>query len=374
MLCSREVHYFATTTGTTGKPKLIPVTNDLSSSTKLTLSSIMYYCMKRAAGLDLQRVVVLYFSARTKLLPGGRRCGPVSQFMRKYPAFLVAPADVFDLSDEQVAYHVLAVFALQEPEVGRMETLLATVVYGFWLYIEKHWQTICEDIERGSLSLEFLNEKLDRSSSESAASNMNLLLKISTQLTPNPRRAARLRREFQAGFHNICKRVWPNMTSVRMLNTGGFAHAAGILRDVYMPGVAQLSFLHVSSEGFVGIDVSCIPSAGTYTAATQMTFFEFIREADSGEEQPDTLLADQLKVGESYEVVLTTDRGLYRYRMGDIVKVERFYNQCPVFSFQYRSVVSTCTYKSTRNSRIESSNQCPVNANTMFLLVESGKL
>ena len=46
----------------------------------------------------------------------------------------------------------------------------------------------------------------------------------------------------------------------------------------------------------------------------------------------------QLDVGGVYELVLTTRMGLYRYRMGDIVKVVKFNGKCPVYEFLYRSV------------------------------------
>ena len=33
---------------------------------------------------------------------------------------------------------------------------------------------------------------------------------------------------------------------------------------------------------------------------------------------------------------MTNPSGLYRYRIGDVVKVARFHNSCPVVEFQYR--------------------------------------
>ena len=41
-------------------------------------------------------------------------------------------------------------------------------------------------------------------------------------------------------------------------------------------------------------------------------------------------------MGGLYELVVTTLSGLYRYRIGDVVKVVRFHNSCPVIEFQYR--------------------------------------
>ena len=41
-------------------------------------------------------------------------------------------------------------------------------------------------------------------------------------------------------------------------------------------------------------------------------------------------------MGKLYELVVTNLSGLYRYRIGDVVKVMRFHNNCPVMEYQYR--------------------------------------
>ena len=49
-----------------------------------------------------------------------------------------------------------------------------------------------------------------------------------------------------------------------------------------------------------------------------------------------TLFGEEVEVGGLYELVVTTLSGLYRYRIGDVVRVVRFHNSCPVIEFQYR--------------------------------------
>jgi hypothetical protein len=41
-------------------------------------------------------------------------------------------------------------------------------------------------------------------------------------------------------------------------------------------------------------------------------------------------------MGEKYEIVITNYAGLYRYRIGDVIKVVGFYNNCPEVEFLYR--------------------------------------
>jgi len=49
-------------------------------------------------------------------------------------------------------------------------------------------------------------------------------------------------------------------------------------------------------------------------------------------------LASLLKVerAEMYEMVYTSQTGLYRYRTGDIIKVVDFFRQSPIYEFQFR--------------------------------------
>jgi hypothetical protein len=45
---------------------------------------------------------------------------------------------------------------------------------------------------------------------------------------------------------------------------------------------------------------------------------------------------EQAEIGELYEVVITNASGLYRYRLGDVVKVCGFHHQAPIVEFMYR--------------------------------------
>lgn len=51
---------------------------------------------------------------------------------------------------------------------------------------------------------------------------------------------------------------------------------------------------------------------------------------------PQAVFAENTEVGKLYELVVTNLSGLYRYRIGDVVKIARFHNNCPVIEYQYR--------------------------------------
>ena len=63
-------------------------------------------------------------------------------------------------------------------------------------------------------------------------------------------------------------------------------------------------------------------------------FYEFIPVEEGAEET--LLLLDQLEVGKEYELVVTNLSGFYRYRLGDVIRVVDYHNECPMIVFSYR--------------------------------------
>jgi len=62
-------------------------------------------------------------------------------------------------------------------------------------------------------------------------------------------------------------------------------------------------------------------------------FYEFIPVEAGQAESPRTLLAHELEEGASYVIVLTTSGGLYRYNIGDVVRVVGFMDEAPMLEF-----------------------------------------
>ena len=293
LLTQDDVIYLATTSGTTGRSKVMPVTKWLKKVPSLRYGSIMHHLYHRCAVLDLQRTCVLSYSAVTEQTACGLLKGPVSQHMYRYFPFLLTPQEVYRLTNEQQALHAHAVFALQDPHIGRLEALMSTLVLSFWLYVECHWQQICDDIEHGVISISHATD---------SSTNLydDIKQALGKRLLPNPQRALFLRQEFSRGFHGIARRIWPNLRTVRMLATGAFAHAAAILRDRQMTQVTQMSLLHVSSEAFMGINLLPTTASGSedehvYAATIDVTVLEYIPESHLHDTSPATVLPEEVE-------------------------------------------------------------------------------
>ena len=61
-------------------------------------------------------------------------------------------------------------------------------------------------------------------------------------------------------------------------------------------------------------------------------FYEFIPTEDESR----VLRLDELQVGKEYEIIVTTQSGLYRYKCGDVIKVVDYLGECPYIQFAYR--------------------------------------
>ncbi|KAK6121480.1 hypothetical protein DH2020_044780 [Rehmannia glutinosa] len=70
-------------------------------------------------------------------------------------------------------------------------------------------------------------------------------------------------------------------------------------------------------------------------------YFEFLPHEPDSPKPTHHELVDlvNVEIGKEYEVVITTYSGLYRYRVGDILRVTGFYNSAPQFQFVRRKNV-----------------------------------
>ncbi|MGB9825556.1 MAG: GH3 auxin-responsive promoter-binding protein, partial [Desulfofundulus sp.] len=89
-----------------------------------------------------------------------------------------------------------------------------------------------------------------------------------------------------------------------------------------------------ATEAMVGIAIR--PGETSYVLTPRTAFFEFIPADQLDKSNPATLNLNQLEPGQSYEVVVTNYAGLYRYRLGDIIKVTGYFNNSPVIEFLHR--------------------------------------
>jgi hypothetical protein len=131
------------------------------------------------------------------------------------------------------------------------------------------------------------------------------------------RRGSELRRASPADVRSI----WPRLTLVSCWGDGPAARHANALAD-------RLAGIEVQRKGLIATEgVVTVPFGRRHPIAIRSHFFEFL--------DPDgrARLADELEPDVDYHVVLTTGGGLYRYRIGDRVRVDGCVDSTPSLTF-----------------------------------------
>ncbi|XP_060704966.1 GH3 domain-containing protein [Hemiscyllium ocellatum] len=233
------------------------------------------------------------------------------------------PAAGFEIATEPEALYIHLLFALKDRTLGMLEANFASTVYHTFALLQNKWEQLIEDIRLGQV-----NPKLKITN--------DIRLKLEAQLKPDPQRASELAAEFEVGFLGIASRVWPHLNLVLSVDSGSNELYGNHLKHFYCRGVPVYSAVYAATEGLIGVNLWPEKEKRHYLLCPHSMFFEFIPVDLCGEEQPQTLFLDEVKKNELYELVITNAAGLYRYRMGDIIKVVGFHNQCPVIEFKYR--------------------------------------
>ncbi len=327
LLTAGKVIGYSRTSGSSGVPKYIPATNaSLAAYTKYTWTRALALGAKKlkSEGKRYRAGRGFYTSpSMNTFLPNGLPCSNIAEIgARKfgviYPYILTLPqSKPFALDDGDYLYNMFR-FALEDEKTSFIFSVFFSINVSHMSYLQKNWRLIVDDIEKGTIN-------------KSINMDAKLREKLEKRVRPMPKRAAYLRKQFEQGFDStILKRLWPNLTMLSGIGNASFKSSSDRVRAI--SGGAPLDFsIYGASEGLIA---ACYELENDQMQLlTDSCFYEFIPEAD---EHGEALTLDQLELGRRYEVVITTQSGLYRYKLKDIIEVVGFRGKCPLINFIYR--------------------------------------
>ncbi|XP_076447047.1 GH3 domain-containing protein-like [Babylonia areolata] len=329
VLTRQQPVIFGVSSGTSGNSKIIPMLKKQQTMFFLHVVSVFYGCLLEAfpqVSSKLKKTLKIFFNPRWRTSKSGIRIGPNSSTPASQKNILhmySTPAAAFDILSEPDAVYVHLLFALKDRHLGMIEGNFASLIYNAMVTLNRSLQQLLHDIRQGTLNAD-LNIPAD------------IRVELEKLLQPDPTRAEEIQRAFDGGVTGVCRRIWPELELILTVDSGAFAPYADRLRSTFCRGVPIYSAVYAATEGLTGINLWPGQQPSRYLPHPALQFLEFIPVDSCHLDQPRTLLLHQLKEGEEYEVVLTNVSGLYRYRVGDVVKVTGFCNQCPIFEFQYR--------------------------------------
>ncbi|XP_047165711.1 indole-3-acetic acid-amido synthetase GH3.6-like isoform X2 [Vigna umbellata] len=353
ILTSKPITEFLTSSGTSGgERKLMPTIEEELGRRCMLYSLLMPIMSQFVPDLEKGKGMYLMFIKCESKTPGGIVARPVLTSYYKSPYFRDRPYDpytnytspnetVLCPDSYQSMYSQLLCGLCQNKEVLRVGAIFASGFIRAIRFLEKHWTLLCNDIRTGTV-----NPLITDTSVRDAVMRI---------LQPDPKLADMIHRECSKGcWQGIITRLWPNTKYVDVIVTGTMAQYIPTL-DYYSNGLPLVCTMYASSECYFGVNLNplCKPSQVSYTLIPTMCYYEFLpvnRTIDltlpSSRPSPTSLNHAQLleladvKLGQEYELVVTTHAGLYRYRVGDILRVTGFKNKAPQFSFVCRKNVA----------------------------------
>ena len=324
---------YAETSGSVGVPKKIPVSKQsMNIYTKYTITRVTAladaWCRehkghKLPIGRGFNQLEIV-----DRTLPDGTPLGNISGSAAKsykmlFPYYLTSPIPVLYPKGYVPMMYLKVRYCLADRNTTFLFSVFMTNLVDMMNYIMRNWEMLVEDIRTGTFSDDVQIDEKTKAE----------LLKVTK---PDPKRAAELEAEFRKGFDTpIIPRIWPKMSFISTIGTGGFAAYTRAMRS--FSGDVPIDFqIYGASEAMMATCTHI--EEPEFALLCDSCFFEFI-PADLPESEIDgtkTLNIDQLEAGKEYEIVITNLSGFYRYRIKDVIKVLGYEAESPKITFSYR--------------------------------------
>jgi hypothetical protein len=329
VLTIEDPFMFAATSGTTGEPKLIPVTASAARATAALMRLWTVHALRDHPTLLDHRVLTLVGPAVEGRAPNGSPIGAMTGLMQQRLPWLVRrnhalPHVTALVGDAETRYFVAARLALGHP-VSALATPNPSTVLRLAEVAGRRSGALIRAIHDGTLGVEQV-EPIPRAGIEAGA----LRSMLSAGLRPDPGRAAALEAVARRHGRLHLGECWPELSLVACW-LGGSAGTQARHLDVHFPGVGRRDLGLAASEGHLTLPVE--DGCGDGILAVHTAFFEFVAEEDIEDTAPPTRLCHELQDGRRYYVVVTGANGLYRYDMNDVVEVRGFHGRTPRVAF-----------------------------------------
>ncbi|MEN8199329.1 MAG: GH3 auxin-responsive promoter family protein [Thermodesulfobacteriota bacterium] len=315
---------FATTSGTTGKSKFIPVTPE-SKKLKSRLTRTWVSGIHRDHPDIFSGKILSVVSPEVEsYAPCGTPCGAESgQGYRDIPKALKKhysqPYDVFTIKDYDAKYYTLLRIAAGQPISFVLSCNPSTVLL-IAQRLGDNTEAIIRDVRDGTLSHEI-----------NIPGEVRAV--VEAQLQPDVNRARFLEQAASQGDGILLPRnVWPELKLIGCWKGGSVGIYLDRFDQYYPEGLPVRDMGWLASEVRGSIPLSDHGDDGPMGIDTNVYEF-FPVDGDASPTGADLLTIDQLEAGRKYFVYVTTSAGLYRYDMNDILEVTGFYQETPVIRF-----------------------------------------
>jgi len=315
-----RIRMFAMTSGTTGTPKRIPVTDTVLRDCRHGWH--VWGVCALDDHFDAFGAKILQIASRMdeEVTPGGIPAGAMSGLICQVQSptvrwLYVMPPEAAFAEDTQTKYYLACRLGLMSRRVLPITANPSTLL-DLARTMDAHKDALLRDLSDGVLSADLALDDEKRR-------------RIEARLKPMPDRARDLEAGVRATGRLYPKDVW----ELPLIGTWKGGTLGLYLRELprYWGDAPVRDIGLLASEGRFSIPLRTDGSAGVLEATS--TFYEFVPEEEIDRADPAALLAHEVEVGRRYFLILTTAGGLFRYNIGDLVRVTDRMGPAPVIEF-----------------------------------------
>ena len=322
-LNSRQPVMYAQTSGTTGEPKNIPILNATIESYKQSQSLFSYTQYSYDIEVYSGNILAIISPDIEGYLSTGTPYGAISGLIYKsMPTLLrrsyLLPFEIFAVSDYEIKYYLICAFALKSENITLIATPNPSTILRLKDIIDTNFENLLRDIESGSLSC---MEELDP----------EIRIKINCKFKPNQLRASQLRELKKKRGSLIISDIWPNLKLISTWTSGNCSTLLPALKVQLSSKsfIGEVGYMSSEFRGTINLDIRNEIQVPTLNE----NFFEFVERDEWGSKSPDFLMLHEIELGKDYYIFVTTQNGLYRYFINDIIQVTGKYHNTPTIKF-----------------------------------------
>ncbi len=322
-LTCQEPFMFATTSGTTARPKFVPITPLHVEDYTHAFQVHNYHLVKDMPGGALGKFLIITSNDEEGRTEGGLPYGAVSGMLNKRQSPVIRrhfalPFELCKVKDVDAKYYLLLRAAL----VQNVTAMLACNPSSLLLLadqMKERAESLLADIHDGTINKAFVSQVPSY-----------ILDAFAPYLKPSPERAGALLKLIEEHGRLKPCHVFPDLAVLSCWKGGPMGFYLEQMSDFY--GHLKIrDFGYMASEGRGTVPISSEGAGGPLAVTSH--FFEFVHEDDIDKDNKRFYMAHELKPGLRYFIFFTTNAGLYRYNINDLMLVESMLFQTPVLSF-----------------------------------------
>jgi len=300
---------YATTSGATGEPKWIPISETYLSNIYGKMNKVWLFNFIKNRPKVYQGYIVSVVGKQIEgYTPDGTIYGSVSGFTQKNcPGFVkklyVSPSEIFNIEDYTARNYVIMRMGIERNTTLCVTANPSTMVE-MQHNVDKWYDEYVKDIENGTIT-----DKVDVPEEARKA--------CIPYLKPNPERAQELR-ELKAKYGQVLpKHFWPNLQLLTTWKCGNTQIYLDKLEGCFPEGMLHQEFAYFSSECRAGL---VLDDTIETTLFPHMHYYEFKKAEEFDDPNARFYQLHELEEGKQYCPFVTTFSGLYRYNMNDILQ------------------------------------------------------